>query len=320
MKSALINSFGNIEEIIIGEIDIPLLKKDELLIEVYAAGLNPKDILIRKGKFKVLTGSRFPQQIGFEISGVVKDANNSTKYKKGDRIFGMINGWKGRCCSEYLNILENELYYMPKNISFEEASGVSLVGQTVLQALRDRANMQRGYKVCINGASGGVGTLAIQIAKDLGGEVTAITSYRNMDFCKSLGADHVVDYSKKDITKLDEKFDVFFDVFGNYSLKRISEILNKNGRYVTTIPKMGIFKEEFLNFFRRKKSKLIIVKSRSEDLKWLCDKIEKGKIKPVVDKIFPLVDIRMAQKYIESKRAKGKVIIKIKDNNTALDL
>ncbi|NQZ20408.1 MAG: zinc-binding dehydrogenase, partial [Bdellovibrionales bacterium] len=97
---------------------------------------------------------------------------------------------------------------------------------------------------------------------------------------------------------------LFFDVFGNYSLKRISKILNKNGRYVTTIPKMGIFKEEFLNFFRRKKSKLIIVKSRSEDLKWLCDKIEKGKIKPVVDKIFPLVDIRMAQKYIESKRAK----------------
>ena len=183
MKAAIIKNFGDIDSIRIEEIDTPTLANNELLIKVEAAGLNPKDVLIRKGKFKRLTGSKFPQQIGFDFAGIVLNPNNS-KFIKGDRVFGMLNGWKGRCCAELLNIKETELFKMPQNVSFEAASGIPLAGQTALQAIRDKAKLKPNQSICINGASGGVGTLAIQIAKIMGGNVTTISSQRNIDLCK----------------------------------------------------------------------------------------------------------------------------------------
>ena len=310
MKIAINEQFGEVDKIKIIETDLPKLLADEVLVKVQSAGLNPKDILIRKGKFKRLTGNKFPQAIGFDFAGTIENANSS-KYSKGDKVFGMLNGWKGRSCAEYVNIKEHELYKMPENVSFEEASGIPLVSQTALQAIRGLGKLSRGKKILINGASGGVGTLAIQIAKELEGKVTTITSSKNLELCKSLGADHTISYEEEDVLKATNKFDVFFDVFGNYSFSKVAPILTNDGRYITTVPKVAIFREQFFNLFRTKKAKMVYVKSNKEDLKWISEKVSEGKIKPVLDKVFPFEDIKMAQKYIESKRAKGKVVLKI---------
>ena len=316
MKIAVNQQFGDIDKIEIIDTDIPQLSKNEVLVKVKSAGLNPKDILIRKGKFKQLTGSKFPQAIGFDFSGIIEESN-SKRFSIGESVFGMLNGWKGRCCAEYVNVKENELHKKPDNISFEEAAGIPLAGQTALQAIRNIGNLKQGNKILINGASGGVGTLAIQIAKEFGGVLTTISSSKNLEFCKSLGADFAISYEENSITDLKDKYDVIFDVFGNYSYKKVSNNLAPNGRYVTTVPKSSIFKEQLFNLFRRKKAKMIYVKSNYEDLRWLSERIHKNTIKPIIDKVLNFNEIGIAQKHIESKRAKGKVILKM---NTELNI
>jgi len=163
----------------------------------------------------------------------------------------------------------------------------------------------------INGASGGVGTLAIQIAKSLGGEVTTISSTKNIEFCKSLGADKMISYDTINVLESTEKFDVFFDVFGNFDFQRTAPLLTRRGKYITTVPKTAIFIEQFYNFFRNKKARMVYVKSNKHDLKWLNEKISKNEILPVVNEVFRFDEIQKAQKHIESKRAKGKVVLRI---------
>lgn len=308
MKKAIFEQYGDVDVIKLVNSDLPKLASNEVLIKVAAAGLNPKDILIRKGKFKRLAGNKFPKSIGFDFSGTIIDGNGST-YQRGDKVFGMLNGWKAGCCAELVHAKVNELYRKPENISFEDAAGIPLAGQTALQAIRNMGRLAQGQKICINGASGGVGTLAIQIAKELGGVVTTISSTKNVDFCKSLGADEALSYIQTNILESKNKFDLFFDVFGNYSFKKTAVILKKSGRYITTVPKSEIIKEQVYNLFRKKKASMVVVKSKTEDIKWLHDKITEQKIKPITDKILPLAEIQKAQKYIESKRARGKVIL-----------
>lgn len=310
MKKAINENFGGLEVIKLIDVEIPKADQNEVLVKVKAAGLNPKDVLIRKGKFKRLTGKKTPQSIGFEFSGTIEN-DKGENYQNGESVYGMINGWKGRCCAEYVNVSVNELYTLPKLITHEEAAGIPLAGQTALQAIRDIGQLKKDQSICINGASGGVGTLAIQIAKEIGGNVTTISSTANKNFCKSFGADNCLSYNETSILESKEKFDVFFDVFGNFSFKKVKELLKTKGKYVTTVPKPEIFKEQIWNLFRAKKAKMIVVKSKKDDLIWLSEKIGAGKIKPVVDKIYSLDEIKDAQKYIESKRAKGKVILKI---------
>ena len=179
MKKAIFEEYGEVEVIQFVNSDLPKLASNQVLIKVAAAALNPKDILIRKGKFKRLAGNKFPKSIGFDFLGTIIDGNGSA-YKKGDAVFGMLNGWKAGCCAELVQASVNELYKKPKNISFEAAAGIPLAGQTALQAIRDMGQLAKGQKICINGASGGVGTLAIQIAKELGGIITTISSTKNL--------------------------------------------------------------------------------------------------------------------------------------------
>lgn len=310
MKKAIIEKYGDLDVIKIVDTEQPTLTKNHVLVKVKAAALNPKDILVRKGKFKQLSGRKFPQGIGYDFAGTIENGN-SNPFKKGDKVFGMVNGMKGRCCAELLAVDVNELYKIPTNLSFEAAAGVPLAGQTALQAIRDKGNLTKGQKICINGASGGVGTLAIQVAKELGGIVTTISSDKNLDYCQSFGADKTLSYNQVNILELTNKFDIFFDVFGNYNYQKVAKILTPRGKYVTTVPKAAIVKEQFYNLFRRKKASMVVVKSNQADLKWFYDKLTVGKVRPVVDKTFPLEEIKAAQKYIESKRAKGKIILKI---------
>ena len=223
----------------------------------------------------------------------------------------MINGWKGRTCAEYLVLDQDELGLLPDSISYEQGAGIPLAGQTALQALRDLGKIKAGDKVIINGASGGVGTLAIQIAKSYGAEVTTISSSKNIPFCKALGSDQSLSYEGLNISDFIAQYDIFFDVFGNYSFGKTAFLLTRNGSYITTVPKPEIFKAKAFNLFRRQKAQMVYVKSTSKDLQWLSEKISQNQLKPIVDKVFDLGEIQSTQTYIESKRAKGKVIIRM---------
>ena len=305
MKKAIFESYGGLDTIKIVASKIPPLSAREVLVKVEAVGLNPKDVLVRKGKFKQLTGKKFPQTIGFEFSGIIEDPHHSS-FAKGESVFGMVNGWQGRCCAEFLNIRTDEISRAPENLSYEELAGIALAGQTALQAIRDIGGIQKNQKICINGASGGVGTLAIQIAKALGGIVTTISSKKNMDFCCSFGADRTVAYDETDILKSGEQFDLFFDVFGNYSFRETSPIIAVSGKYITTVPKLAIFKEQLFNLFRKKKAKMIVVKSKAKDLQWLSDQLASNNIRPVVDKIFPWSKLSWLRNTLNRKEPKVK--------------
>ena len=310
MKQAVYTGYGDVNVIEIVDSEVPKLNEDEILIKVKAMALNPKDVMIRKGKFKSFSGERFPMGIGFDFAGYVMDPNGRT-HLKGAKVFGMLNGWRGRTCAEYLNVHIDEVYTMPEDLTYEEAAGIPLVGQTALQAIRDIGNLQSGKKILINGASGGVGSIAIQIARAMGGEVTSISSTRNLDFCKFLGAHSTISYSDTDRLESESGYDIFFDVFGNFSFSKVSKMLSKEGRYITTVPKRGIFFQQMLNPFRSKKAKMVYVKSNRKDLQWLHEKLREEDIKPVIDRYFTMNELKEAQDYIETKRAKGKIIIVI---------
>jgi NADPH:quinone reductase-like Zn-dependent oxidoreductase len=308
MQKAIFNQYGDLDSIQIIDTEIPQPSRGEVLIKVQAVGLNPKDVLVRKGKFRRFSGKQFPQTIGFEFSGFIEDPNGS-RYAQGDRVFGMINGWKGHCCAEFITMPLSEIAPTPEGYSHTELAGIALAGQTALQALRDIGGLEAGKSVCINGASGGVGTLAIQIAKALGASVTIVSSKKNTELCLSLGADTAIAYDEENILESGRSFDVFFDVFGNQGFKKTTHLLKAKGIYISTVPKPEVLKAQILNVFRGKKARLIIVKSKTEDIRWLGDRIAEKRIRPVVDKVFSLGEMKEAQRYIESKRARGKVVI-----------
>ena len=312
MKAAVIHKYGPPEVLKIEDVPEPKAKPSKILVEVYAAGLNPKDILVRKGKFKPLSGNRFPMILSSDYAGIVLDPGRSTSLKVGDKVYGMMNGMRVGSTTEKVLVKEKELAKMPEGIGFEEAAGVPLAGLTALQALRNLGKVHPGQRVCINGASGGVGSLAIQIAKCLGAEVISVSSDRNLALCKSLGADKMLDYKKEDWVKELTDIQVFFDVFGNYSLPKVAASLTKTGRYISTLPRVSTVRSHVFTRFSPQKGMLVIVNSRATDLRWMAQHIQEKKIRPVVDSVFPLEKIQEAHKRVETKRSRGKVIIQVK--------
>jgi NADPH:quinone reductase-like Zn-dependent oxidoreductase len=191
------------------------------------------------------------------------------------------------------------------------AAAVPLAAQTALQALRDSAQLKPGQKVLINGASGGVGVFAVQIAKILGAHVTAVCSHRNVDLVHELCADRVIDYTKTELVELPERFDAIFDVFGNYRFDKLKHLLTPQGTYVHTIPSSRIFQDIARTFVRRKRAKLVIVKSRRAQLDWIRQQIDAGSLRVVVDRFFSLDEAAEAHRYMETKRARGKVVLEV---------
>lgn len=308
MKQAIITGFGKTDKLGFREVATPQASSNEVLVKVVAASVNPKDTFIRKGRYKMLTGSKFPMGVGFDYSGVVEESNNA-KYKKGDHVFGMINGWKGTTFAEYVVVKKEEITLAPSNVSLENSAAVPLAAQTALQALRDLGKINPGFRICINGASGGVGMFAIQIAKAFDCEVTTLSSPANFGFCQSLGADVTFDYNNKDFFNAKNSFDVFFDVFGNRSFNEVKHLLGKQGIYISTVPSIGLLANQIKTLVSAKKARIVIVKSTNEKLSWLKQNIENGKIKPVIDRVFSFDQVKEAQQKVETKRTKGKVIV-----------
>lgn len=311
MRAVVLDRYGGPEVLREATVPRPVPTRGQVLVRTRFIGVNPKDVIVRKGKFQVVTGKRFPIIVGHDIAGEVVEAAVGADLAQGDLVFGMINDFAGRAYAEYAAVDCQQLAKAPASIDLRVAAGVPLAAQTALQALRDDAQVQPGQKVLINGASGGVGVFAVQIAKILGADVTAVCSHRNVQLVTELGADRVVDYSQTELVELSEQFDAIFDVFGNYNFDKVKHLLGPRGTYVHTIPNAKIFMEVARTFVRRKRAKIVIVKSKRDQLDWLRQQIDAGRIRVVVDRSFPLGEAAEAHRYMETKRARGKVILEV---------
>jgi NADPH:quinone reductase-like Zn-dependent oxidoreductase len=313
MKAAVIRVFGSADQLAIIDLPRPEPAPDEVLVRVKAAAVNPKDTFIRKGYFKELTGTAFPMQTGFDFAGEVAAMGGEADAPAvGSAVYGMLDGWEGKTCAEFLTAKPHQLAHMPASLGFEEAAALPLAASTALQALRDQAGIASGHAVCINGAAGGVGAMAVQIAKILGAEVTAIGSAGNHDFLRALGADQCVDYHEEDITASERRFDIFFDVFGNQPFDKVKPILTPEGVWVSTVLQDHVLQSvEATQSSPGKKARLIIVSARRDDLDQIRQWVEAGKLNPIIYETYPLARIAEAHAQQETKHTRGKLVIRI---------
>ncbi len=317
MKALIYNSFGKSDVLEwVEDWNKPIAAANQVLVRVIAGSVNPKDVLLRKGKFsRTMARDPLPRVSGLDIAGEIIEIGRSVVgFKLGDLVFGMTNHFSGGVHSEYALLEANEIALAPSNIKIEDAASVPLSALTALQALRDHGKIEQGHeqihKVLINGASGGVGHFAVQIAKIMCAEVHAVCGPAHIDFVTSLGADVVYNYEVEPAPEIDTVFNCVFDVFGKYSRKDFLKQLGQKGVFVSTVPKLATLIGAFFNWIGiNKKSQLVIVKSRKDDLNKLCEWIESESLIPNVEKAYYITDAKQAHEHIEGKHTTGKVVL-----------
>jgi NADPH:quinone reductase-like Zn-dependent oxidoreductase len=312
MKAIVINAFGGNDVIEVQDVPKPSPRSDEVLIRVHAAGVNPLDWKIRDGQAKMLTNSRFPKVLGVECSGeIVETGSLVKKFKEGDAVIANA-GMRLGAYAEYVTVREKTVFPKPEKIFFADAAALPIAGLTALQALRDKGRIAPGRKALINGASGGVGTFAVQIAKILGAEITAVCSAANAGLIKGLGADHVIDYRQQDFTSSTERYDCIFDAVSSRSFGECKNVLTKRGIYINTLPTGSIVWNIFVtSIWPGKKAATMMVAQRTSDMAWMCGQVETGRIRVIIDKVFLLEKAKEALAYSQSGKARGKIILKV---------
>ena len=316
MKAIVQNSYGSPDILKLSEIDIPKIKDKEVLVRVKAAAIHAGDYFGVVGKpFIVRFAVGFPKPKnyvpGFDVAGVVEKVGKEvSEFKPGDEVFGEGKG----SCAEYTCAAEDKLVLKPSNISFEQAAAVTVSGVTALIGIRDAGKVQAGSNVLINGASGGVGTFAIQIARAFDAEVTGVCSTKNVEMLKSIGADHVVDYTKEDFTKNKGQYDLILDNVANRSFSDCRRALSPAGKFIPNSGNAGmgyILKAFFLSMFLRQQGRPFVAFIKNKDLIDLKELLESGKVSPVIDRSYSLSETPEAMAYIGKGHARGKVVITI---------
>jgi len=322
MNAIIYTKYGPPEVLHIKQVEKPTPKENEVLVKVIAASVNPADWHIIRGepKFARLAfGLTKPKNIipGIDVAGKVEAVGKNVKeFQPGDEVFGDCG--RGGAFAEYVCVQEKSVASKPSNISFEEGASISVAAMSALQGLRNKGQIKTGQKVLINGSSGGVGTFAVQIAKYFGAEVTGVCSSRNLDLVRSIGADKVIDYTKEDFTNTPQKYDLIIDNVANRSVAELKRALSPNGRCViigfSSLSRMfqHIFLGPLVSMFGSKKIiSLGTMIQNKKDLNSLKELLESGKIKPVIDRIYPLGDVAEAIRYVEEGHARGKVVITV---------
>jgi NADPH:quinone reductase-like Zn-dependent oxidoreductase len=306
------------------DVEKPSPTDNQILIQVHAASLNAADGHLLRGSLvmRPFSGMRRPKdsRFGIDCAGTVEAVGkNVTQFKPGDEVFGVASG----AIAEFACASERTLVTKPDNITFEQAGCVGVAGLTALQGLRDYGKIQPGQKVLVNGASGGVGTFAVQIAKALGAEVTAVCSSRNLEQARAMGADHVIDYTKEDFTEGQQRYDVIFDNVGNHSIAERRRIMTPNGvcvlagmgsagKHEGQLPRIaGNLKAFVVSPFISQKFKMYIAKTLKADLTALRDLMQQGKLTPVIDRQYTMSETAEALRYLEEGHARGKIVIKV---------
>ncbi|EOP94499.1 NADP-dependent oxidoreductase [Bacillus cereus] len=332
MKAMIIDSYGKVP-MCMAEVPTPEINEYEVLAEIHAASINPIDFKIRDGKVKMLLKYEMPLILGNDFSGVItKVGSKVTHFKVGDEIYARPRKNKIGTFAEYIAIHEDDIALKPKNLSFEEAASIPLVGLTSYQALHDIMQLQKGQKILIHAGSGGVGTFAIQLAKIMGATVTTTASEAGTNLVTSLGADEIINYKTEKFEDILKNYDAVFDTIGGATLEKSFNIIKSGGNIVSVsgMPNARFGKEFGSGFFKtllfllasKKLTALekkhnaqysfLFMKPSGDQLRTIANYIEAGKIKPVIDRVFPFEDAQKAMEYSESGRAKGKIIVKIK--------
>jgi NADPH:quinone reductase-like Zn-dependent oxidoreductase len=320
MKAVVHHSYGGPEVLRIEEIEKPVPNDDEILVRVHASSVNIAEWYGMTGLFLARIGGGLAKpenpRLGADFSGVVEAVgNNVSDFNPGDAVFGGRHG----AFAEYVTV-RTAIASKPANVTFEEAGAVATAAITALQGLRDYGEIQPGQKVLINGASGGVGTFAIQVAKALGAQVTAVCSPRNVECARWLGADHVIDYTKEDFTRSRQRYDLLLDVAGSHSWSALRHVLKPNAIVVIVggprTPLIGplshVLRMRLGSLGSRQKVKFFVAQFRQEDFMVLKDLLETGKIKPFVEKTYPLTQTADAMRYLGTGHVRGKLVITMK--------
>jgi len=324
MKAIVHCEYGGPEVLTLADVEKPTPADNQVLVKVRAASVNPLDLTIRGlWLLRPLSGLRKPKdtRVGVDYAGTVEAVGkNVTQFKPGDEVFGGKNG----AIAEYVCVLaDRSVVLKPANMTFEQAASVPVAAITALQGLRDKGKIQAGQKVLVNGASGGVGTFAVQIAKSFGTEVTGVCSTHNVDLVRSIGADHVIDYTKEDFTKADQRYDLIYDLVGNHSFSERRRILNQNGICVMAgvggagwhdgiaMRLAGELNAYVRSRFVSQKFIAYIAQFNKQDMTLLADLMQSGKITPVIDRTYKLNQTADALRYLEQGHARGKVVINL---------
>ncbi len=323
MKAIVYEKYGSPDVLQLREIDKPVGNDDDVLVRVRAAGANYADWRIMRGTpyiMRMATGLLRPKNngLGADLAGQVEAVGkNVTRFRPGDEVFGEVS--MGACFAEYTCASEDVLGLKPANLTFEQAAAVPMAANTALQLLRDGGRIRSGQKVLINGASGGVGTFAVQIAKSFGAEVTGVCSTRNVDLVRSIGADQVIDYTREDFTRSGRRYDLMLDNVGNRSLSECRRALASNGTYISNGgpdgrwlgPAAHMLKTLVLSPFVRQKVVSRLERQNAEDLSYLKGLLEAGKVTPVIDRTYPLNEVPEAIRYLEEGHTRGKIVITV---------
>jgi NADPH:quinone reductase-like Zn-dependent oxidoreductase len=333
VKAFIVHRYGKKEKLQLTEMAEPVVKSNDVLVQIHSAGVNLIDSKLKDGEFKLVLPYKTPFILGHDVAGVVtKVGSKVSKFKVGDEVYSRPSDHRIGTFAEYISIDEKDLSLKPKNISMHEAASIPLVGLTVWQALVEKANLKKGQKVFIQAGSGGVGTFAIQLAKHLGATVATTTSTSNIDLVKSLGADVAIDYKSQDFETILKDYDLVLNSQDEKTLEKSLRILKPGGKVISISgpPDIAFAKEIGLSWFMktvisflsrkvRKQAKqlgvdysFLFMQANGKQLSEIGKLIETGVIRPIVDKVFPFEQTNEAMSYVSSSRAKGKVVVKVR--------
>ena len=323
MKAICYDRYGSSDVLRLDDIDTPAVGDGDVLVRVRAVSLNPLDLVFMHGRpylVRIQGGLTRPKVsgLGVDLAGTIEAVGRGVKsFRPGDEVFG----GHSQALAEFVSVgAEAVLIPKPSTLTFEQAAAVPVAAFTALQALRDKARLQPGQKVLVNGAAGGVGTFTVQIAKALGAEVTGVCSTANVEMVASLGADHVVDYTRDDFTRSGQRYDVLIDIAGSRTISDCRRVLVRNGVLVGVGapnksrwlgPMSRLLKMLVIAPVVSQRVTFFIAQQRKDDLAVLSELLETGKVTPVVDRVYPLADVADAMRYLETGHARGKVVITI---------
>jgi len=328
MKAIVCTKYGSPDVLQLQEVEKPMPKENEVLIKIHAASVNAGDWhLMRADPFLIrfMFGLLKPKHdvLGADIAGQVEAVgSNVTQVRPGDEVFGDLSGSGFGAFAEYVAVPEDAVALKPARLTFEQAGAVPSAALTALQGLRDQGEIQAGQNVLVNGASGGVGTFAVQIAKALGAEVTGVCSTRNLEMVRSLGADHVIDYTQEDFTQNGRRYDLILDAAAYRSISDYRHSLSPQGNYIlvggsTTQLLQVMVMGPWLSRKGGQRFGTFVKQSTQQDLAFVKDLLEAGKVVPAIDRRYPLPEVPDAIRYLEKGRARGKVVISVEGNDKA---
>lgn len=320
MQAVVLRQYGSADNLEVTRLPRPKITADQVLIKVHATSVNPIDWKLRQGMLKWVMPDKLPAVLGFDIAGEIADVGYAAKqngWSEGDAVVAFSNATLGGSYAEYVAVDASLLARKPENLSFDEAAAIPLAGTTAWKSLVKLGQLHAGDHVLINGASGGVGTYAVQIAKALGANVTGVCSAKNHDLVRDLGADILIDYHAADFTRMGRSFDIIFDAVSKSSFTECRKVLNPNGHYIATLPSVESVGFSLVSKLQRQSCHVVLARPDGDILRSLASLASEGKLRSIIDSTYPLSDIAEAHRKSEGEHVVGKIVIQVESDSPA---